>query len=94
MGAVEGGGEYRARTRVRHIRFWIESVLAGTALVLGLLTLVWRDWIEALTGFDPDQHSGGVEWLVAVALSVYCLRVGFAAPGESRRARPALSTSA
>jgi hypothetical protein len=26
------------------------------------------DWIEALTGFDPDQSDGTVEWLILIAV--------------------------
>jgi hypothetical protein len=33
-----------------------------------VLTIVWPDWIEALTGYDPDQHNGTVEWLIVIAL--------------------------
>jgi hypothetical protein len=75
-------------------RFWVECGLAVGCGVLGLVTLAWSDWIEALTGFDPDHHSGGVEWLVVAALGVCCVVVGYAARGEWRRARPALSMSA
>jgi hypothetical protein len=35
---------------------------------LAILTIFWPDWIEALTGYDPDQHNGTVEWLVVIAL--------------------------
>jgi hypothetical protein len=28
-----------------------------------VLTIFWPDWIEGLTGYDPDQHDGIVEWL-------------------------------
>jgi hypothetical protein len=42
--------------------------LAAFCGILALLTIVWPDWIEALTGFDPDQHDGTVEWLIVIAL--------------------------
>jgi hypothetical protein len=35
---------------------------------LALLTLFWPDWIERLTGYDPDQHEGSVEWLIMIAI--------------------------
>ena len=28
--------------------------------------IFWVDWIEALTGFEPDQNDGTVEWLVVI----------------------------
>jgi hypothetical protein len=35
---------------------------------LAILSIFWPDWIEALTGYDPDQHNGSVEWLIVIAL--------------------------
>jgi hypothetical protein len=48
--------------------FWIEATLAGFCGGLAVLTIFWPDWIEALTGYDPDQHDGAVEWLIVIAL--------------------------
>jgi hypothetical protein len=42
--------------------------LAGFCGGLAVLTIFWPDWIEALTGYDPDQHDGTVEWLIVTAL--------------------------
>jgi hypothetical protein len=36
--------------------------------ILAVLTIFWADWIEAQTGFDPDQHDGTVQWLIVIAL--------------------------
>jgi hypothetical protein len=42
--------------------------LAGFCCGLAVLTIFWRDWIESLIGYDPDQHDGTVECLIAIAL--------------------------
>jgi hypothetical protein len=42
--------------------------LAGFCCGLAVLSIFWPDWIEALTGYDPDQHDGTVEWLIVIAL--------------------------
>jgi hypothetical protein len=47
-----------------------------------VLTILWPDWIEALTGYDPDQHDGTVEWLIVLAL------LSSAPYWRSRRAGP------
>lgn len=38
-----------------------EAALAVLMAFFGILTIFWRDWIEGLTGWDPDHHSGSVE---------------------------------
>jgi hypothetical protein len=60
------------------VLFRIEVLLAVLTGFLGVLTLFWRDWIEALTGWSPDHHSGSVEFgLISVLLivSVSCAAV-------------------
>lgn len=57
----DGRGEMRRR-------FWAEAGLTGLSAFLGVLTLVWRDWIEDVSGWDPDRHNGSLEWLIVVAL--------------------------
>lgn len=45
-----------------------ETTIASCAGSLGILTIFWHDWIEALTGWDPDHHNGRFEWFIVVAL--------------------------
>jgi hypothetical protein len=73
------------------MRFYVEVVVAGTAAALGVLTVFWRDWIEALTGLDPDNHGGSVEWVIVSGLLLVAVLLGTAARIEWRRnAAPAL----
>jgi hypothetical protein len=43
-------------------RFWAEAVLAWLSGFLAVLTLFWRNWIEAVTRTDPDRRNGSLEW--------------------------------
>jgi hypothetical protein len=54
-----------------------------------LLTLLWRDWVEALTGFSPDRHNGSFEWAIVAGLFSICVAVSVAARAEWRRPRVA-----
>jgi hypothetical protein len=70
-------------------RFWIEAGLAVLSGLLLVLTLVTREWIEILTGWDPDGGNGAVEWLIVVVLLVATATFGLLARAE--RLRPALA---
>lgn len=50
------------------IRAALESAIALLAGTLGIVTVFWRDWIEILTGWDPDHHNGSAEWFIVVVL--------------------------
>ena len=56
--------------------FWAETALAVLTASLAVLTGVWPDWIEAVFGFDPDQHNGSLEWELTLALAVVTLILG------------------
>ena len=71
-------------------RFWLETSLASLCGVLAVLTLLWRDWVEALTGFSPDRHSGSFEWAIVAGLFLFCVAVGVVARAEWRRPRAAV----
>jgi hypothetical protein len=53
------------------VRIFVERFLAAGTFVLGLITIFWRDWIEGLTGWDPDHHSGSAEIGIIVGLFVF-----------------------
>jgi hypothetical protein len=72
------------RANVRR-RFWVEAELAVLCGFLAVLTIFTQDWIEALTGFDPDQHDGSVEWAIVAVLTFACAVLSLAARAEWRR---------
>ena len=61
-----------------------ETAIALSASALGVLTIIWPDWIEALTGWDPDHHNGGLEWAIVAVLLVIAAAVGAAARRDWR----------
>jgi hypothetical protein len=73
-------------TRSLRMRFWVEAALAVASVALLLLTVISHDWIEAVTGLDPDQHSGALEWLIVGATVAAALTFMQLARVEWRRA--------
>jgi hypothetical protein len=70
--------------RTLRTRFWVEAGLAVLTGALFVLTLFWHDWLEAF-GWDPDNHSGTLEWLIVAGLLVLCLVFSLSARVEWRR---------
>jgi hypothetical protein len=68
------------------LRARTELTAALAAGVLGIVTIFYRDWIETLTGWDPDQHGGGAEWLVVGVLLAMSAVLGLAAARHWRLA--------
>lgn len=67
-------------------RFWVEAAAAWLGAALAVLTLVRRDWIEAIFGFDPDRQTGSAEWAIVAAFFTLSLVLALAARAEWRRA--------
>jgi Flp pilus assembly pilin Flp len=71
--------------------FWGESALASIAILLALFTIHWPDWIERAFAFDPDHHSGSVEWGLILVLVAVAILFAALARGEWSTASHALS---
>jgi len=67
-------------------RFWPEAGLSVITALLFLLTLVKRDWIEALFSIDPDSHNGSLEFMIVGGLLVVTIALVSLASYEWRRA--------
>jgi hypothetical protein len=76
--------EVRMKKNFRR-RFWVETVLASIVGILCVITPIWPDWIEILSGWDPDQHDGSVEWYIAGGLLFVAATMFAAAAIEWRR---------
>jgi hypothetical protein len=76
-------------TRRPRRRFWIESAVLVLSLASLVATLVDPEWIEAVTGVEPDGGSGALEWGLTLALAAVALLSAALAWLEWRRAQPA-----
>jgi hypothetical protein len=72
-------------------RFWVEISLAAFTGLLAIITPIFPDWIEFVSGWDPDQHDGSVEWLIVAGLFVVTVAMAALAGLEWRRAPVRLS---
>ena len=71
--------------RTSSTRLRVEVIIAALAAGLGVLTLFWRDWIEAF-GIDPDNGSGAAEWYLVGGLFAVAAVLAVVARYEWRRA--------
>jgi uncharacterized membrane protein len=71
--------------------FWVEIGLAAITGLLALITPIFPDWIEFVSGWDPDQHDGSVERMIVVGLFVVTIVLAVAAAIEWRRTTAAAS---
>ena len=68
-------------------RFRIEAIAALLTAALAVLTAFVPDWIEVLTGADPDRGDGSSELLIVAVLAVLCAASSLLAWLDYRRAR-------
>ena len=66
-------------------RLRVEVVLAVISAILCALTLVFPQWIEELTGLEPDAGSGALEWIIAGVFLVSAVVSAVLARRDHRR---------
>jgi hypothetical protein len=49
--------------------FWVEVSAATITGTLALTTTIVPDWIEFVSGWDPDQGDALVEWLIVLLMT-------------------------
>jgi hypothetical protein len=54
--------------RTFRTRFWMLAGIAAITSILAIVTPFAPDWIEIVSGWDPDQHGGSVERLIVIGL--------------------------
>ena len=74
-------------------RFWLEIGLGSVTGLLALITPIFPDWIEFVSGWDPDQHNGSFEWLILVGLLIVTVAMISLAAIEWGRAPVVISTA-
>jgi hypothetical protein len=67
--------------------FWVQAFFALLAALLCALSVVRRDWIEAILGVDPDGGSGVVELTLTTSLFVSAVLFGYFARRFWRKTR-------
>jgi len=67
-------------------RFWVEIALDAFTGLLALITLIAPDWIELVSGWDPDQYDGSVERAIVTGLCLATAAIFTLALREWRRA--------
>ena len=67
-------------------RFWLESICGSVTGIGAVITLFWRDWIEAVFRIHPDGGNGSAEWLTVVVLLLVTAALSVGARHEWRRA--------
>ena len=62
-----------------------ELSLAGVSGILAVVTIFWRDWIEVISGWDPDHHNGTAEVFIIAGLAALSLLLGGVARWQTVR---------
>jgi hypothetical protein len=73
--------------RAQRVRVSAEALLAAIFLVLFVLTTISPEWVEEVTGLEPDAGSGLLEWGLTIAFGIAALATALLARRHLRRLR-------
>ena len=69
------------------IRTQLETAVSVISGGLALLTVISPSWIEELTGLEPDDGTGVIEWLFVAAFAAIAVALGLLARRDYLLAR-------
>ena len=69
------------------IRTQLETAVSVISGGLALLTVISPSWIEELTGLEPDDGNGVIEWLFVAAFAAIAVALGLLARRDYLLAR-------
>lgn len=69
------------------LRFRVYAIFTIAFAIMAVLTMIWPEWIEALTGSGPDHGSGSAEQLVTAVFAGAAVLAGGLAGTQWRQAR-------
>lgn len=76
------------------LRLMVEACAAVASMAAFVLTVIRRDWIEILSGANPDRHSGATEWLILGVFVAVAVIATALAGADWRRMRSAAPVGA
>jgi hypothetical protein len=78
------------RKRFTH-RFWIELGFASASGLLAIITAIYPNWIESISGLDLDRQDGSLERSIVAGLLAIAAAMFALAAIEWRRSPAAIS---
>jgi hypothetical protein len=72
-------------TKSRKALIIMEASVGVSWTLLAAATIVWRDWIEIIFNWDPDQNTGGAEIGIICGLALAGAALVLIARWQNRR---------
>jgi len=88
VAAMTANGEERGPLKAYStITLFVVTAVAVVGLSVAISLDPWREWIEFLTGWDPDGGSGALEMGIVVVLAAIALGLSLRARSDWRKVK-------